>query len=71
MTVDRLLRLIAGSVVGISVALAHFFHPAWLFLTLFVSLNLIQSSLTNWCPAMTLLRKAGVPDVACEAGRNR
>jgi len=70
-TVDRLLRLIAGTVVFISVALAHFFHPAWLFLTLFVSLNLIQSSFTNWCPAMTLLRKAGVPDVACEAGRKR
>lgn len=68
MNVERLLRLIAGIVVALSVTLAHFFNPAWLLLTLFVALNLIQSAFTNWCPAMTLLRKAGVPEAACGAG---
>lgn len=69
MNTERLLRLIAGFVVATSVILAHLFHPAWLLLTLFVAINLIQSAFTNWCPAMTLLRKAGVPDVACGAGQ--
>ena len=68
MNLERALRLIAGTVVAISVTLAHFFNPAWLFLTLFVALNLIQSAFTNWCPAITLLRKAGVPDAACGTG---
>jgi hypothetical protein len=66
MTVDRYLRLIAGSMVAISIALAYFVNAAWLFLTLFVALNLIQSAFTSWCPMMTILHKLGVPDVACE-----
>ena len=68
MTVDRYLRLIAGSVVILSVSLAYFVAPAWLLLALFVAVNLIQSAFTNWCPAMIVLRKVGVPDSACEAG---
>lgn len=68
MTIERALRLMAGLVVLLSLTLAHFFHPAWLFLALFAALNLIQSAFTNWCPAMILLRKAGLPDVTCEAG---
>jgi Protein of unknown function (DUF2892) len=64
MTVDRYLRLIAGSMVAISIALAYFVHPAWLFLTLFVALNLVQSAFSNWCPMMTILRKFGVRDVS-------
>jgi hypothetical protein len=35
-------------------------HPNWFFLTLFAGLNLFQSGLTNWCPMMTILRKAGL-----------
>lgn len=68
MTVDRYLRLIAGSVVVLSVALAHYVHQAWLLLALFVAVNLIQSAFTNWCPAMTMLRKAGAREVACPPG---
>ncbi len=71
MNVDRYLRLIAGIVVALSVALAWFFHPAWLLLALFVAVNLIQSAFTNWCPAMILLRKAGVPDVSCPPGASK
>ena len=66
MNVDRYLRLIAGLVVGITVLLGYFVHPAWFLFTGFVAINLIQSAFTNWCPMMTILRKVGVKDaVAC------
>ncbi|HXH41583.1 MAG TPA: DUF2892 domain-containing protein [Thermoanaerobaculia bacterium] len=69
MTVDRYLHLIAGTMVTISIALAYFVHPGWLFLTLFVALNLVQSAFTGWCPMMTILRKLGVREVSCEVPR--
>jgi hypothetical protein len=59
-TVDRILRLIAGLFVALSVLLGLYVHPAFLWFTLFVGLNLFQSAFTNWCPMMTFLRKAGV-----------
>jgi hypothetical protein len=62
MTVDRALRLMAGLVVLISLALAHWVSPNWLWLTAFVGLNLLQSAFTNWCPAMTIFRKLGLPE---------
>jgi len=60
MTVDRWLRLIAGAFVAASVLLGLYVHPAFLWFTLFVGLNLFQSAFTNWCPMMAFLRKAGV-----------
>jgi hypothetical protein len=62
MTVERYLRLIAGTVVMVSVALAWLISPLWLILTAFVGLNLLQSAFTNWCPMMTILRIAGVTE---------
>ncbi|MGO8719926.1 MAG: DUF2892 domain-containing protein [Acidobacteriaceae bacterium] len=62
MTVDRAVRLIAGVIVLISLALAHWVSPNWLWLTAFVGLNLLQSAFTNWCPAMTIFRKLGLPE---------
>lgn len=67
MTVERTLRLLAGFMVLLSLALAHFFSPYWLWLTAFVGLNLLQSGVTNWCPAMAILRAMGMKDVACAA----
>ncbi len=60
MTVERLLRLIAGVFVVLSVLLGVFVHPYWFGFTAFVGLNLFQSAFTNWCPMMTILKKAGV-----------
>ena len=60
MTVERWLRCIAGFFVLLSVVLAHYHSPYWLFFTAFVGLNLLQSAFTNWCPMMTILKKAGV-----------
>lgn len=61
MTVERALRLLAGGMVLVSLALGYFVSPWWFLLTTFVGLNLTQSALTNWCPAMSLFRKAGLP----------
>lgn len=60
MTVERYLRLIAGTVVLATLALGHWVHPYWYWFTAFVGLNLFQSAFTNWCPMMTILRKLGV-----------
>lgn len=65
MTVERGLRLMAGTMVLLSLALAHFVSPYWLWLTAFVGLNLLQSAFTNWCPAMSILRAMGLKDASC------
>ena len=62
MTVQSVTRLLAGIVVLVSLALAHWVSPNWLWLTAFVGLNLLQSGLTNWCPAMTILRMLKLPE---------
>ncbi|NIA13279.1 MAG: DUF2892 domain-containing protein [Nitrospiraceae bacterium] len=61
MTVERILRLMAGGFVLLSLALAHWHSEHWLWFTAFVGLNLFQSGITNWCPMMTILKWAGVP----------
>ena len=62
MTVERALRAMAGFVILLSMALAHFVSPNWYYLTAFVGLNLFQSAFTNWCPAMVIFRKLGLKD---------
>ena len=64
MTIDRLLRIIAGAFILLSLALAHWVNPKWLYFTAFVGLNLFQSGFTNWCPMIAILKKLGVPAVA-------
>ena len=62
MTVERLLRLIAGAFVVLSLALGYWVSPYWYLFTGFVGLNLFQSGFTNWCPMMAILRKGGLTD---------
>ena len=69
MTVERSVRLMAGVVVLLSLALAHYVSIYWLWLTVFVSLNLVQSAFTNWCPAMTIFRAMGMKDGGCGIGK--
>jgi hypothetical protein len=59
-TIERLLRLIAGFFVVVSVGLGLFVHPYWLGFTAFVGLNLFQSAFTDWCPMMAILGRAGL-----------
>lgn len=61
MTVERALRILAGTFVLLTVALAVFHSQWWLLLTAFVGANLFQSGLTDWCPAKTLLERMGLP----------
>lgn len=66
MTVERLVRIIAGSFIMLSLALAHFSGAAdltqlsWLWFTAFVGFNLFQSGITRFCPMDIMLKKAGV-----------
>lgn len=62
MTVERALRLLAGAVVLLSLALGYWISPWWFLLTAFVGLNLFQSAFTSWCPAMVVFRWMGLPD---------
>lgn len=56
---DRILRGVAGLFLLISLMLAHFVNPNWLWFSVFIGLNLFQSAFTNWCPMMFFLKKLG------------
>ncbi|OYY59526.1 MAG: rhodanese, partial [Hydrogenophilales bacterium 28-61-11] len=64
--VERIVRIIAGFFIMLSLALAHFSgsadlaQPSWQWFTAFVGFNLFQSGFTRFCPLDTLLKKAGV-----------
>jgi len=57
---EHIIRLIAGTMILISVALAAFHSPWWLLWTAFIGVNLIQSALTKWCLMEDILAKFGV-----------
>jgi len=70
MKTESLIRIVAGSMVLLSLALAHFVSPWWLFLTAFVGVNLIQSAFTGFCPAEIFIEKLGIAkDSASCCGR--
>ncbi|MEW5974824.1 MAG: DUF2892 domain-containing protein [Acidobacteriota bacterium] len=60
MTLERYIRLIAGTFVLVSLALGTWVSPYWYLFTAFVGVNLFQSALTNWCLMEDILRKLGV-----------
>lgn len=70
MTIERGLRLMAGIMVLLSAALAAWVSPWWLLLTAFIGANLLQSAFTNWCPAMWMLKMAGLKSCVAESGVN-
>jgi hypothetical protein len=59
MTVNRMLHMIAGLLIVVSVTLGLVVSPYFFYFTAFVGLNLFQAAFTNWCPMMTVLRLAG------------
>jgi hypothetical protein len=63
MTIDRAVLMFAGFVVLISLALGFYVSPYWFLLTAFAGLNMIQASMTGFCPAAFVFRKLG-----CKAG---
>lgn len=54
---ERIIRAIAGIMVLVSIILAVYVNINWLFLSAFVALNLLQSSITKWCLMDDILRK--------------
>ena len=65
MTVERAIRILAGTLVLTSLALGApgsplHSDPRWLWLTVFVGANLLQSGFTRFCPAELVLRRLGV-----------
>lgn len=54
---ERIIRRVAGTLTAASLVLGWLVHPAWLALTGFVSLNLLQSSFTGFCPLESILRR--------------
>lgn len=67
MTLNAALRLMAGSVVTLSLVLSYYHNPIWLWLTAFVGLNLLQSAFTGWCPAMSVFSMLGLKDEVCDS----
>ncbi|MCE7606509.1 YgaP family membrane protein [Vibrio fluvialis] len=59
MTIDNGVRVIAGSMVLLSLILTFYVHPNFIWLTVFVGVNLIQSAFTGICPAAYFLKKIG------------
>jgi hypothetical protein len=57
MKTESLIRILAGTLVLLSLALTYFFNPWWLALAGFVGVNLIQSAFTGFCPAEIIIRK--------------
>jgi len=70
MVIERIVRLVAGSIIMISVLLSHYSSPYWLLLTLFVGANLFQSAITRWCLLEDILRWAGFKS-CCENSTSR
>jgi len=62
MKLHAAIRLLAGTMILLSVALAYFVHQGFLLLTAFVGLNLVQSAFTGSCPAMAIMRRMGVQE---------
>lgn len=60
MSIDRIVLAFAGFMILASVLLGALVTPYWFVLTAFVGLNLLQSSLTGFCPLASVLRRLGV-----------
>ncbi len=60
MSVERGIFAFAGFMVLLSVFLTYFVHPWFVWLTVFVGANLMQSAFTGFCPAAMVMHKLGM-----------
>ena len=76
MTVNRIVRIVAGTFIMLSLGLAHvsgqvdMSRLSWLWFTAFVGANLFQSGFTRFCPMDSILRRLGVPETEACSGSN-
>jgi hypothetical protein len=59
-SIQRIIYLVAGTLVLAGLGLGYFVNPAWLLLAAFVGVNLFQTAFTGFCPLEKILLKAGV-----------
>ena len=57
---ERIVRAVAGSLVLVSITLAYFVNINWILIGVFVGVNLLQSSVTKFCPLEIILGACGV-----------
>ncbi|WP_112830497.1 DUF2892 domain-containing protein [Rhizobium cremeum] len=60
MSLDRMVLAFAGVMVLLSVVLTVFVHPLFVWFTVFIGANLLQSAFTGFCPAATIFKKLGI-----------
>lgn len=65
MKLENVIRVLAGTLTLTGLALAHYVNPNWIWLSVFVGFNLLQSAFTGFCPAETILKKLGVGGSCC------
>lgn len=66
MSMERIIRAIAGTFIMVSLALGYWVNPYWYLFTAFVGANLFQSAFTRWCLMEKILDKLGVAERQCE-----
>lgn len=59
MNIDRFVLAFAGLVILVSIGLAYAVNSNWIWLTIFVGVNLLQSAFTGFCPLALILKKLG------------
>ena len=62
MNLDRSVMMFAGIMVLLSLMLRQWHHPYWVWFTVFIGLNMIQASITGFCPVALLMKKVGIKD---------
>lgn len=60
MTLDRSVLAFAGIMILLSVALTVWVSPLFVWFTVFIGANLLQSAFTGFCPAASVFRMFGV-----------
>ncbi|MBU2889236.1 YgaP family membrane protein [Celeribacter halophilus] len=61
MSIDRAVFAFAGVMIIVSVLLTQFVHPMFVWFTVFIGANLLQSAFSGWCPAAKIFAKLGLP----------
>ena len=70
MTIQRIIFLVAGSLVLTGLALGHFVNEWWLLLPTFVGFNMFQTAFTGFCPLERILIRMGIGQTAVPCGAN-
>ena len=60
MKIEKIMMMIVGTMVLVSVALGYYVSATWLLLTAFIGVNLLISAFTGFCPMVSILRKFGL-----------